>query len=88
MYGQSTYISIFTPYFGSLVIKAVAIIEISSFSLASYVASCVTYIPIQKTNTISPLVWFVGCKSGGNYRNFDNVPSIFCRLVKIVKQSI
>ena len=48
MYGQNTYISIFTPYFGSLVLKPVVIIEISSFSLASYVASCVMYIQIQK----------------------------------------
>ena len=33
---------------GSLVLKPMAIIEISSFSLASYVALCVTYIQIQK----------------------------------------
>ena len=71
-----------------VVLKPMAIIEISSFSLASYVASCVMYIQIQKTCTISPLVWLVGCKSRGNYRNFDNVPSIFHCLAKFVKPSV
>ena len=37
-------------------IKAMAIIEISSFSPASYIASCVTYIQIQKP--ILPPHWF------------------------------
>ena len=48
MYGQTQIFPLFPPYLGSLVLKAVAFVKISSFSPASYVALCVTYIQIQK----------------------------------------
>ena len=47
-----------------VVLKPMAIIEISSFSLASYVALCVTYIQIYKPMLFSPLVWLVAVKAG------------------------
>ena len=87
MYGHIQIVHYLPIYFSSLVLKAMAIIKISSFSPASYMASCAMYIQIQKLYTISPLVWLVGCKCWGNYRNFDNFPSKICHLVHIVKSS-
>ena len=71
-----------------VVLKPMAIIEISSF-FTCFICSIMCYIYSNtKTYVIPPLVWLVGCKSWGNYRNFNNVTSKICHLVKIVKPSV
>ena len=89
---SNTNISTILPIFWLIGNKSNGFYEILSFSslpLAPLIHKyCVLCMVKHIVAVISPLVWLVGCKCRGNYRNFNNFPSINCCLVHIVKPSV
>ena len=74
MYGQTLIFPILPPYFGSLVIKAVAIVKISSFT---YFILCLCIVTFK----LFILVWLIGIKTNGNYRNFVIFTCFVCSIM-------
>ena len=71
MYGQTHIFPLFSPYFASLIIKAVAIVEISSFA----------YFHIVPMYSHIQIVWLIGIKTNGNYRNFVIFTCFICSIM-------